>query len=446
MNLLLWKQFLSNRAAVVAAVLLLGLGVLSLAFGKQYLHQKEKANEQVLALQGQQLEHHLGTHEETSLLLYYLKFKLARVVEPLSALSIGQGDVVPHVKFMTLRGYENQKYDTDFINPTHLQSGNFDLSFLILYLFPLVVIAWMYNLISEEQEQNRWKLIRAQGLTPWGFVLRAGSVRLLFCLGLLVLLLGVAVVWIQIPLNRAFGLLVGLSILYLLFWFALCVAVIAFQRRSHFNLMSLLSLWLVLLILIPTGINSYVQQQVEIPESFTGMIKQRDGYHTQWDTSKKEAVEQFYGAYPQLKSYGIPPEEGFNWIWYYAIQHLGDLNTRNESEGIHQKITHRAQMSRRLGRFFPPLYTQLEFNALAQTDIESHLEFQEAGARFHEDLRLHFYPFIFENKSFSPELQWTNFNQVLESPSSPKGWRLFGSMGLWVLVLGGFSYFRLKFT
>ena len=61
------------------------------------------------------------------------------------------------------------------------------------------------------------------------------------------------------------------------------------------------------------------------------MIKQRDGYHQKWDTNKRETLVKFYARYPQFESYGFPPEEGFNWMWYYAMQHLGDEESSEES-------------------------------------------------------------------------------------------------------------------
>ena len=149
------------------------------------------------------------------------------------------------------------------------------------------------------------------------------------------------------------------------------------------------------------------------------MIKQRDGYHQKWDTDKNETMDRFYQDYPQFEKYGYPPAEGFSWLWYYAMQHLGDAESREESEAMRHKMLQRQQMSKQMAQFFPSMHTLLAFNELAETSLSHHMDFLEALNDFHENTRLYFYPKVF-SESASDEVDWEQFKPefyTLEGPS-----------------------------
>ena len=84
------------------------------------------------------------------LLLYYVKFSLVNKTFPINSLAIGQRDVNPSIQSVTIRGLEGQKYDSELNNPSNLLLGNLDFSFVLIYLFPLLIIAFTYNIVSEE--------------------------------------------------------------------------------------------------------------------------------------------------------------------------------------------------------------------------------------------------------------------------------------------------------
>lgn len=72
----------------------------------------------------------------------------------LAALNIGLRDLNPSIQGVTIRNLEEQKNNSDFFNPANTAVGNFDFSFVLVFLFPLVIIAFCYNVISEDQEKE----------------------------------------------------------------------------------------------------------------------------------------------------------------------------------------------------------------------------------------------------------------------------------------------------
>jgi ABC-2 type transport system permease protein len=96
------------------------------------------------------------------LLLYYFRFGLVNHTPNLAGLSIGQRDINPSIISVTIRNLEEQKYTTDLMNPMYQLLGNLDFSFVLLYFFPLIIIAFCFNIISEEKEEGTWSLLLTQ--------------------------------------------------------------------------------------------------------------------------------------------------------------------------------------------------------------------------------------------------------------------------------------------
>jgi ABC-2 type transport system permease protein len=315
--------------------------------------------------------------------------------------------VNPSVQSITIRTLEAQLHDTDLNNPSNLQSGNLDLGFVIIYLFPLVVIAFLFNLLSEEKEAGTWRLIAVQSNSTLRFLWMKLSVRMLLTYCMLGGILLFAYLILSLPVNRQLITFILVAILYTTFWFAFCFWVVSFQQNSSFNALTLLSAWLILAVLLPASVNNYVANLYPVPESLAAMVKQREGYHEKWDTDKKITMDKFYTHYPQFKKYGVP-QETFNWTWYYAMQQMGDDESLKERMAMRAKIKQRENASRWLATAIPTMHTQLLFNDIARTSLSSHLQLLDQTTEFHERLRLYFYPKIFENAPVKSE-DWKKF-------------------------------------
>ncbi|MEM6631835.1 MAG: DUF3526 domain-containing protein [Bacteroidota bacterium] len=406
----MFNQFVRTPTCKLGLSLILILGIISIAIGDQFLTRQKENASQVAEKQQDHIKRNVELHhDDIGLLLYYLKFAVVNEAQPLAALSIGQKDVNPSVQRVSILTLEGQKYDTDLVNPTKLLLGNLDLSFLLIYVFPLLIIAFTYNLRSEEVETGTWRMVQVMSRSSLSFLLTKLSVRMtLLVVGVISLFL-IASITLRISWDLPFMSFFIMSLLYVVFWFTLCFWIISFRRNSSFNALTLLSLWLVLVVLLPAALNNYMVNRYPVPEAFTTIIKQRDGYHQKWDTDKRETLVKFYTRYPQFESYGYPSEEGFNWMWYYAMQHLGDDESSGESKGMRAKILQRETMSRKWAQFIPSLHTQLAFNDLANTSLTNHMAFLQYLERFHEKTRLFFYPKIFSEVR-AEEIDWAQFS------------------------------------
>jgi len=406
---LLIYQFIRSKEVRISLILILLLGLIGIFIGKRHIIQQEEAINEVKVYQKDHFERYVDAHnDDLGLLLYYIKFAFINPSSSLGGISIGQSDVNPSIERITIKTFEGQKHDTDLINPMNLQSGNLDLSFVLIYLVPLLIIVLVFNVLSEETETGTWSLITIQAKSKLRFVINKLWVRFLFVTGILVLLFLAVILILNTSFTVELLFMFVLSVLYITFWFTLSFFIISFKKSSRFNALILLTTWLVLLILLPSGINAYLTSTYPIPEALNAAIVQRDGYHTKWDKEKLPTIQKFYAHYPQFEKYGYPTD-GFNWLWYYAMQQMGDDDSQKERKALNVKIKKKGEVSRKIASWVPNMHMQLTFNNLAGNSLDQHIKFLEATERFHEKLRLFFYPKIFE-KQLAESINWDQFS------------------------------------
>lgn len=428
---------------MVSLVLLFTAGIISLLVGKTFLTQQEAAIAETTSYQKEHIARLVKyENKEMGLLLYYLKFAYINPTPRLAGLSIGQRDINSSIQAPTIRALEAQKYDTDIRNPYLIMMGNFDLSFVIIYLFPLVIIACCFNLWSEEREQGTWPLVRSQKISTRKYLLAKISIPYILITIVLLVLYALAAVLLHIPSNRAFAAYIISNYLYISFWFAVALLIVSFFKSSSINAISLLSIWLLLALLLPAAVNNYITRKYQVPESLSTMLKQRDGYHKKWDVPQDSTLGLFYKEYPEYATYKWA-QEGVSWIWYYAMQHLGDAEARSDKELFMQKLYQREDLSNDFSKLIPTLYTQLYNTDLAQSSLSNHLQFLDSTTHFHERIRKYFYPKIFTAAPVLDE-NWSRF--VPEYCNTERNISLLQSLyvGLFVIVIGTTSMARLR--
>ena len=287
MMTLIFKNFLRTNSIRIGVLFLLIAGIISLFVGKQFIDKQRQSVEETAIHQQKHIERNVKNHpNEMGLLLYYVKFSLVNNTLPINALSIGQRDVNPSIQSLTIRGLEAQKYDTDLNNPTNLLLGNIDFSFVLIFLFPLLIIAFTYNIISEEKESGTWKIVLIQSQNSLLFILKLFYIRVLIVISVLLITLFSGSIFLGIPLNMLFWTYLATSILYILFWFGVCFWVASLHKSSNFNAVLLLSIWILLIIILPASINNYLVNKYPTPEAMETTLKQRKSYHEKWDLDK----------------------------------------------------------------------------------------------------------------------------------------------------------------
>ncbi|SDR00757.1 ABC-2 type transport system permease protein [Chryseobacterium soldanellicola] len=417
MNHYLYKQFYRNRAYIISLVILLFAGLSSLYTGKKFLDRNEDIISKSASYQKKSLEKNIALHsDDIGLLLYYVKFNLVNEMPRLAALNIGLRDINPSIQGVTIRNLEEQKNNSDFFNPANVAAGNFDFSFVLVFLFPLVIIAFCYNLISEDQEKGTWKLLLVQSSNLRRLIDHKILIRLIALTSVYFILLIIALLYINIPLDTTFIIFSVSGLLYIIFWFALCRWIIGYQRSSSWNAVSLVIFWMGMNFIVPMTGNMLIQKIYPVKEGPKAQIEQREGYHNKWDEDKALTMQKFHKIYPQFRQYDATNESG-SYTWYYAMQHLGDVESSGSSKQYHAKMQRRNNAAIYLGYLLPNIQTLLIQSKLAKTGMENQLNYAQNLKQFHEDQRLYFYPYIFQNQN-AKVIDWTR--QTVKTFTDPE--------------------------
>ena len=410
MRTLLISNFLRSKGLIAGLIILLLSGLLSLNIGKQFLGKNQEIVAKTADYQRQSIEgyaHHVT--DAIGSTLYYIKFGLINDLPNLAGLSIGNRDINPAVQSVTIRNMEEQKYNRELINPLYQLLGNFDFSFVLIFLFPLIIIALGFNLLSEEKEEGTWNLVLSQTASPVKVLGLKLLIRYVSVLLVLFLLLILAFFYLHLEANGAFFAFALISFLYVTFWFSLVWLVTSFQRNSNQNALVLLIVWVLMTVVIPAGVNALSIKLYPVPEAFATVLKSREGYHDKWDKPIEPTLQKFFAHYPQYKGYSHPEGESFSWLWYYAMQQMGDDEAAAESKSISEKLSKRNAFGKAVALFVPSMNTQLSLNALALSDMDNYLNFMKALEEFHEKKRLSFYDKIFSNSPVEEE-PWSSYN------------------------------------
>ncbi|NBA78337.1 DUF3526 domain-containing protein [Emticicia sp. ODNR4P] len=412
MKTLLFKNFVRSKGLMLGLLLLFISGLISLKIGKQFLEKNAQIIEKTAHYQQENIDRYVqNVNKEMGLLLYYLRFGMVNHTPNLAGLSIGQRDINPSIISVTIRNLEEQKYTTDLMNPMYQLLGNLDFSFVLLYFFPLIIIAFCFNIISEEKEEGTWSLLLTQAQNPKNVLLWKLAIRYFSILTVLFTLLIIAKFYLSIAFDITFIALCLVAILYITFWFSIAWLVVSWQKGSSQNALILLITWVMLTIIIPASVNATVAAIYPVPEAFKTTLDSREAYHSKWDKAKEPTIEKFYQHYPQFRKYKHPQGYDYSWLWYYAAQQMADDESLVSSQQLKEKLQQRERLVQIIGWAVPSINTQLSFNQLSLTDIQNNLNFWGALEKFHEQKRLYFYPKIFAEMPVNQE-NWQQFKLV----------------------------------
>jgi len=440
-----FKLFFRNSSSWIGIFVLLITGFASLYFGKTFIANQQAVIEKAAMLQKKNTLSnidHFG--KDIGLLFYHNKFSLANAPNAWAAFANGQRDINPYLISVTMLGLEGQIYDTDINNPVSLLLGNMDLSFVFIFLFPLVIIAFSYNLLSEQKESGVWSLLRAQTNQSFQVIWQKFLVRVAVIFSVALFLLFVTILYLHLPVDFIFFSITALIMFYLTFWFAVSFFIISLAKSSNFNASALVAVWVLICIVIPASLNLFLTRKYPMPEALQHVINQREGYHEKWDMAKEVTMKPFFEHYPQLKQYPFPQEKTFSWFWYYAMQQMGDDQAVASRRAIENKLAARQRFTNTFAFFFPTIQTQLGINNMAGSDLNAHLDFQQAVRKYHEKIRLHFYPSIFLNKAVdSTDIK--DYKLEKYSPQQrPSVWVNLLSISILTVILIGTTAFNFK--
>ena len=399
------RQIAHSRLAVGAVVLLAVLSALSVWTGLQAVSQQRAALERIAASHAKdhaaiaagQLRS--GSADAGSV-GYYLPHLTVNPPSPLAFAAIGQRDLQPAALRVRILGLHAQLYESESINPELAMPGRFDFAFVLVYLTPLFVIALMHDLVSSEREAGRLRLLASLQKGAADTWRRRVGLRygLLWLAALLPLAAGAFAAGADVI---GLGQIALVATLYLAFWFGLAAWVAARARTSAGSAAILLACLVGLTMILPTLADAGIARLSPVSKGVELSLAQRQAVHSAWDVPKTATFEKFFRTHPEWKD--TPPVTGrFHWKWYYAMHQAGDDAVAPDVAQYRASMLARDDWTARVGLLLASVNVQVLLHRLADTDLASQLAYHERIETYHTQLRRFFYPYMFEERPFTP--------------------------------------------
>jgi ABC-2 type transport system permease protein len=332
---------------------------------------------------------------------------------PLAALSVGQSDIYPYATSVNLMTEKNdlfQEYEQD--NPLALLTGKFDLAFVLVFVFPLLILAVSYNLLSAERENGTLALTMANAAVSARKIV-AGKflTRLLLILAcaagfsLVGLLLSGVNLFASENLPRI-GLFVAAITLYALFWFAAAITVNSFGFSSATNAIVLGGVWVLIAVIVPSFLNVAATTIHPVPSRLEFVSKMREA-DNQTRSEGEKLLKSYYGDHPELA-----PPDGLTQSQasqrFYAIRQERQKRLMPEVEQFERQLAAQNALVANY-RVLSPAVVMLEtLNDIAGTSVQRQKSYVRQIREHVDDLQNFLVPKLMRRET----LRAANYDQI----------------------------------
>lgn len=305
---------------------------------------------------------------------------------PLAPIALGQRDLHPQAVRVTsgMNLIRERETETPMAGPTRLQTGAFDPAFLFVVLFPLVIIALSYELLSGERERGTLAMLLSQPVSQSALILGKASARLiaLCAITLFFALIGLIVGGAEFSGAHASThalFYAGLLIAWAAFWFAAAIAVNSRGGGSAKNALVLVGLWLILVVVVPglvnVGVNSFYP-----PPSRIELLHEA-----------REAAQDIEKELNTIEGrHDIDPDAGEAAKKVITVQ--DELAKRSEPvlKELNEELRARQEILDALRFLSPAILVQMSMEDIAGAGSVRHDRFEAQADRFHKQFRDYF--------------------------------------------------------
>lgn len=316
---------------------------------------------------------------------------------PLAVTAVGQSDLYPYYFKVSLDLKQNFANTYELENPLKLLAGRFDLAFVLIWLYPLLILALSFNLLAREREDGTLALLLSQPVTLRTIIAGKTLVRALiaFVPVLLCATLGITLAGVN-PLSAAtlprFLLWMAAVLVYGLFWFALAALVNARGQRGATNALILAGAWLGFVVLLPSALNALATTLYPVPSRVEYIQALREASESE-AAERNKLMAAFYEDHPELSKDKVTRRDEFT---------LTKERLNQRMENLLQPLTVRfdAQLARQqqfINRFrflSPALLMQEALTEIAGTGQARYRQFMVQADAYHQAWRASFYPRI----------------------------------------------------
>lgn len=423
-----WRNLFAERSFLILAILFAALLIYAVSSGASWIEVRRGQSLTLLEKQEQDFADKKektsrgykgstvpGNYEPDPSDPYTTGMSLQYAVlpfNPAAVYSLGQADVLPVDQGVTISTLQRTKADkTGFENPLSFLAGRFDLSFVIVYLLPLFVLALSFNLLSNEREQGILQLLLSQPVKLKKLLTAKITAQfwLVFTLVIVVSLIGVffAVKDFSADFWTRTLLWIVLVAVYAAFWFALAAFINSFNFSSAANAVVASVMWLVLVLILPSLLNVAVSATYPVP-SRNEMISAVRSVNLDMRRDGSRLLAEHYQDHPELmpKS-GKADTEDFGLAFVYIQR-----EQKKRVDELEDKFAAQLAAQQHLVKTFrflsPSIIAQEASNDIAGSGLERFQHFRFQVKEFDKEWSDYFVPRIYRQESLTA----TDFDQI----------------------------------
>lgn len=327
----------------------------------------------------------------------------------LSALSVGQSDLLPYSTSIGVYSTKDTlitQSETD--NPVNLLAGRFDLAFVLIYLYPLLILALSYNLLSHERESGTLQMTLAQAPLPLrtfalGKVLARASVVL--ALGLVVSLAGILLSGADVSAEGAplrLLLWVMSVVAYTFFWFSVALLVNAGGFSSATNATASIAIWLLLVVIFPSLLNITATTLHPLPSRLELISRMREA-DNETNREGKNLLARYVTDHPELAPGGAAVNLDDFTTRFYAQKQETERRALAEVAAYDRQLAAQQRVINRYRFLSPAIVMQETLNDIAGTSRQRHELFARQVRSFMDEWRARYVPLMFRKISLRPQ-------------------------------------------
>ncbi|MFO1125252.1 MAG: DUF3526 domain-containing protein [Methylocystis sp.] len=304
----------------------------------------------------------------------------------LALVATGQSDLLPAAVRVTTGSKDGFLFADEIDNPANLMSGATDLAFVVVFVYPLVILAMAFNLLAGEREQGTLAMTLASARRPGAAL--AGKLIARVAAPIAATLLAVAAgVWIFAGWERVaspgFAALAIAILLYGLFWAALAAAVDGLGRGSAFNALTLIGAWVAITMILPAAINSLAAFAHPAPSRIEMVLAARAA-STDADKSRDAALARYADEHGGGKPAGASQEMTLRRL---ATQEAAFRRVEAIVAEHDAQLARQRDMADRLGYLSPAYLTYAAMADIAGAGEKRYRAFLDRIRAFHVDWR-----------------------------------------------------------
>ena len=321
---------------------------------------------------------------------------------PLGGLAVGQSDVYPSYFTVTARRLESLVSGDQIEHPLAVASGPFDAAFVVLFLYPLLILATSFDLTATERENGMLRMVLSHPVRLRHVVAGKMMARALL-LAAPVVLVPVVIAGAMEGAGLSLRLLMWtLSVLaYGSIWHGLALVINARGWNAAANALVLAGIWLLFAVVGPAAINLLIDTRYPMPSRVEAAVQARAATQDA-QVSGSRQLGQFLQDHPTSANVG---RDGMR--QFALLQAARDTQVAERMRAVDAAFTAQLERQRRLasrlGVLSPTMIAQGVVLDAAGTGTARFEHFRAQAAAFQERWQRYFEPRVLDAATLTRE-------------------------------------------